>query len=85
MADLIYLLNTLVDKDGKILIPNVYKEVAVLTNEEKELYKKIEFDVSEYRKDVGCGKLMQNENKIDLLMHRFKAYVFKIVLILLTT
>lgn len=39
MADLIYLLNTLVDKDGKILVENVYREVAPLTPEEEALYK----------------------------------------------
>lgn len=39
MADLVYLLNTLVDKDGKILIENINREVAPLQPEEEALYK----------------------------------------------
>lgn len=39
MADLIYLLNSLVDKDGKILVKNMYEDVAPLTVEEEALYK----------------------------------------------
>ncbi|GLV45540.1 Cytosolic non-specific dipeptidase 2 [Carabus blaptoides fortunei] len=72
MSDLVYLLNTLVDKDGRILIPNLYKEVKPLTSEEEELYKKIEFDVSDFRGDVGCKRLRHNEDKIQLLMHRWR-------------
>lgn len=71
MTDLIYLLNTLVDKDGKILIPGLYNEVAALTDKEKLLYGKIDFNVDEYRSDVGCSRLMHNEKKEELLMHRY--------------
>lgn len=49
MSDLIYLMNTLVDKDGKILIPNLYKEVAPLLPNEHEIYSPISFDVEEYK------------------------------------
>jgi nonspecific dipeptidase len=49
MADLIYLLNTLVDKDGKLLITHMYKDVAPLFPGEVEMYDKIEFDMEEYR------------------------------------
>jgi nonspecific dipeptidase len=72
MADLIYLMNTLVDKDGRILIPNVYKEVAPLLPNENEIYENIEFDVSEYRKDLGHTRLMHKEDKTQLLMHRWR-------------
>lgn len=71
-ADLIYLLNTLVDKEGKILIDGIYDEVAPLDATESELYKKIEFDVDSYRADVGTSKLRHNEDKIQLLMHRWR-------------
>lgn len=70
MTDLIYLLNTLVDKDGKILIPGLYNEVAPLTDKEKSIYGKITFDVNDYRTDVGCSRLLHKEKKEDLLMHR---------------
>lgn len=71
MTDLVYLLNTLVDKDGKILVPGLYNEVATLTEKEKALYGKIDFNVDEYRGDVGCNRLMHNEKKEELLMHRY--------------
>lgn len=51
---------SLVDKRGKILIPGVYDSVAPLTDEEKKLYEKIDFDLCEYCKDVGVGKLLHD-------------------------
>ncbi|KAF2889655.1 hypothetical protein ILUMI_16518 [Ignelater luminosus] len=72
MADLIYLLNTLVDKDGKILIPDIQKNVAPLSADENALYEKIEFDVGQYRNSIGTSRLAHNENKVQLLMHRWR-------------
>lgn len=53
-------LGSLVDRKGKILIPGMYDSVAPLTEEEKKLYEKIDFDLSEYCKDVGVGKLLHD-------------------------
>ncbi|XP_017773769.1 PREDICTED: cytosolic non-specific dipeptidase [Nicrophorus vespilloides] len=72
MADLVYLLNTLVDKDGKILVENIYNEVAILSDTEKELYKKVHFDVEEYRTNIGTKQLPHNSVKEQLLMHRWR-------------
>ncbi|XP_065351852.1 cytosolic non-specific dipeptidase [Cloeon dipterum] len=72
MADLIYLMNTLLDKDGNILVPGIMDDVAPVTPAELEIYKEIDFDVSEYRSDVGTNKLLRNEDKIKLLMHRWR-------------
>lgn len=49
MSDLIYLMSTLVDKDGKILITDIYNSVAPLTENEKKLYNTIDFDPEAYR------------------------------------
>lgn len=49
MTDLIYLMNELVDKDGKILITDIYKSVAPLLENEKKLYNSIDFDPEAYR------------------------------------
>lgn len=49
MTDLIYLMNELVDKDGKILITDIYKSVAPLTENETKLYASIDFDPEAYR------------------------------------
>ena len=46
------------DKKGKIQVPGVYQDVAPVTEEEKKLYEQIEFDMDEYRKDVGAGRLL---------------------------
>ena len=38
MADLIYMMNQLVDKDGKILVEGIQNSVAPVTKEELESY-----------------------------------------------
>lgn len=69
---MIYLLGTLVNKDGRIQITDLYKEVAPLQPNENEIYEKISFDVNEYKKDVGTTLLLHKEDKTQLLMHRWR-------------
>ena len=64
MPDLIYLLNTLVDVNGKILIDGIYDNVPKVTPEELKLFEDIEFDVSEYKNSCGAVKLPHNEDKV---------------------
>ncbi|KAM9166638.1 cytosolic non-specific dipeptidase isoform 1-T1 [Pangshura tecta] len=71
MTDLIALMGSLLDKRGKILIPGINEAVAPLTDEELELYEKIDFDLKEYAKDVGATKLLHDTKK-DILMHRWR-------------
>ncbi|XP_067944360.1 cytosolic non-specific dipeptidase-like [Watersipora subatra] len=71
MSDLIYIMDNLVDKDGKIIIPGLYDDVAPLTPEEAKLYESIEFDVEDFRKDVGANKLM-HPSKEKVLQHRWR-------------
>ncbi|KAF7691392.1 hypothetical protein HF521_011689 [Silurus meridionalis] len=71
MTDLITLMGSLVDKKGKILVPGMYDGVAELTNEERKLYEKIEFDLEEYTKDVGAQRLLHS-TKEQVLMHRWR-------------
>ncbi|KAK3697503.1 hypothetical protein QZH41_002099 [Actinostola sp. cb2023] len=71
MRDLVGLLSTLVDVKGKILVPGVYDSVAELTVKEKALYDDIDFDMEDYRADIGHNKLL-HDNKPDLLMHRWR-------------
>lgn len=70
MTDLIYLLNTLVDKEGRILIDGIYNDVAPERPEEQALYEAITFDVEAFKQGIGCTKLLHNEDKVKLLMHR---------------
>nr|XP_014340893.1 PREDICTED: cytosolic non-specific dipeptidase isoform X2 [Latimeria chalumnae] len=71
MTDLIALMGSLVDKKGKILVPDIYKSVAQLTDEELGLYKEIDFDMEEFSKDVGACKLL-HQTKEEILMHRWR-------------
>jgi nonspecific dipeptidase len=64
MADLIYLMNSLVDVNGKILVDDIYNSVAEITNAELATYKDIEFDVDEFRQTVGTSKLPHREDKV---------------------
>uniref|UniRef100_A0A8D0L0X6 Cytosolic non-specific dipeptidase n=1 Tax=Sphenodon punctatus TaxID=8508 RepID=A0A8D0L0X6_SPHPU len=63
MTDLIALMGSLVDKKGRLLIPGIYDAVAPVTDEELQLYDKIDFDLSEYANDVGAGRLL-HETKV---------------------
>jgi len=71
MTDLIALMGSLVDRKGKIMVPGMYDMVAPLTEEEKKLYEKIDFDLDEYCKDVGVGQLL-HDTKEQILMHRWR-------------
>jgi len=73
MADLIWMMNQLVDEDGNILVEGLMDSVAPLTDAEKEKYVNIDFDVDEYRGDIGTpGRLMHGQDKIKTLMARWR-------------
>merc|ERR1712141_587289 len=72
MADLIAMMNTLLDKDGKILVDNLMDQVAPVTSEEEEKYKNIDFNVADYQNDIKANKLMHNQDKIKTLMARWR-------------
>lgn len=72
MADLIYLMNTLLDSKGKILVPGIMDDVVPVTAAEEALYKDIDFDVEDYKKDLGHQKLIHDKDKINTLMARWR-------------
>jgi len=72
MADLIYMMNTLLDSKGTILIPGIMADVAKVTAEEEKLYDAIDFDVEDYRKDMGAPKLIHLNDKKKTLMARWR-------------
>lgn len=72
MADLIYMMNTLLDKDGKILIDGLMDEVAPVTAEELATYETIDFDVHDYKNDLKTSKLMYDGDKVNTLMSRWR-------------
>ncbi|XP_060068837.1 cytosolic non-specific dipeptidase-like [Ylistrum balloti] len=71
MVDLVGVLGTLVDSNGKILIPGISDTVAELTEEERMKYDPIDFSVEDYKTDTGCNALIY-DNKPDILMHRWR-------------
>ena len=64
MADLIHLLNTLLDKDGHILVTGLHDDVAELSSKEAALYDDIEFDAEEYKVGIGSQQLLHKEDKV---------------------
>ncbi|CAI5779823.1 beta-Ala-His dipeptidase-like [Podarcis lilfordi] len=68
-SDLIYLLSTLVDSSGHILIPGIYDAVAPLTEKEKKLYEKIEWDFKKLKDTFGIRNFTYN-TKEELLMRK---------------
>jgi len=72
MADLIYLMNTLLDKDGKILVEGLMDSVAPVTPEEMATYKDIDFDVKDFQTDLQTNKLITNQDKAKTLMARWR-------------
>ncbi|XP_022162428.1 cytosolic non-specific dipeptidase-like [Myzus persicae] len=71
MSDLLYILDQLVDVKGKILIPGFDEGVEPLSEKEKELYEKIEFDVDAYISEIGAYK-SQKATKEELLMSNWR-------------
>jgi len=75
MTDLIKLMSTLVDSQGKILVDGVLDQVAPVTPEEEALYDAIEFDLDEYKKEirvVGNRLINDGGGKRSLLMARWR-------------
>lgn len=66
MSDLIYVLNQLVDIKGNILIPEISEDVEPLSEKEKELYDKIQFDVDAYIDEIGASRPLQ-ETKVCII------------------
>jgi len=72
MGDLIYMMNELIDKDGKILVTGIQDNVEVVTDEERNMYQQIDFDPEDFRKDVGTAKLRHPGDKTGTLMARWR-------------
>lgn len=71
MADLCWILAQLTDVNGKILIDGISDSVAPLTDDEKELYKTIDFNTNAYKNELGAEKLI-SECPQQLLMNRWR-------------
>ena len=71
MIDLVKVMGTLVDSDGKILIKGIDEMVAPVTEEERKLYDNIDFSLDELNKASGSETALYTK-KEDILMHRWR-------------
>jgi len=71
MTDLVTIMGSLVDSRGHILVPGINEQVAKLTAEEAALYEPIDFDLEEYRGDIGTNKLI-HDKKEHVLQSRWR-------------
>lgn len=71
MTDLIKVMSSLVDSQGKILIKGIAEMVAPLTPEEDKLYDTIDFSIDELNAATG-SKTSLHDNKKDALKHRWR-------------
>lgn len=71
MTDMVRLLATLVDGQGKILIPGIYEMVAPQSDEEKALYKGISYEMSDLYESLG-SKTSIHQDKDSVLMSRWR-------------
>ncbi len=55
--ELAKIISKLHDKDGKVTIPNFYKDVVKLTKQEKENFSKLKFSEKKLAKDLGVKEL----------------------------
>jgi len=72
MVDLVYLLGQLVDAKGNILVPGIRSQVKPVTKDEEALYPDIDFDPEDYKNDIGASKLINDGNKMKILMARWR-------------
>jgi len=71
VSDLCWLFSQLIDLHGNIKIDGLHELVAPVTPEEVELYKKIDFDVEDYKKDIAVDNLV-TDDKVKVLMNRWR-------------
>ena len=74
MADLIYMMNTLVNNKGEILVPGIMNDVVPVTDEELATYTSIDFDLDHFKKDIGCHHLLHKMDKV--IINSLLIYLF---------
>jgi nonspecific dipeptidase len=72
MTDLVNVFSKLVDVKGNILIPGVNDTVAPVTDEERKIYEKIDFDLEGHRSDAGSVGGLPHPSKEETLMRRWR-------------
>lgn len=55
MTDVVRLMGSLVDSSGEILVDGIQDDVTPLSDAERASYQEIDFDLEEYKKDIGVA------------------------------
>ncbi|KAI9032161.1 hypothetical protein DFJ74DRAFT_653476 [Hyaloraphidium curvatum] len=71
MTDLIKIMASLVEPDGKILIPGIYDDVAPVSPEEKAIYERIELEMSALEDAIGA-KTTIHDSVVPAVMARWR-------------
>ncbi|XP_063725762.1 cytosolic non-specific dipeptidase-like [Symsagittifera roscoffensis] len=71
MTDLVNLMSSLVDNKGKILVPGIYDMVAPVSEDEKLVYPKLDFDPEHFKNEIGATKLIHDSKEL-LMMNRWR-------------
>lgn len=73
MTDLIKIMSTLVDSNGRILVPGIMDDVSPVTADEESLYDTIDFSLNDYMEEnrISSKKLLHDDKK-SLLMARWR-------------
>ncbi|KAF5348077.1 hypothetical protein D9758_010046 [Tetrapyrgos nigripes] len=71
MTDLIRVMGTLVDVNGKILIPGVDEMVAGADVEERQLYEKLDYSIKDVEDSIGAATAL-SDDKVEVLMGRMR-------------
>lgn len=72
MTDMVKLLSKLVETTGVITVPGVENQVPPPTEEERESYRLLDYQLSDLRNDTGGRKVELSEEPADLLMGRMR-------------
>ncbi|XGW33413.1 hypothetical protein V3C99_017660 [Haemonchus contortus] len=71
MNDLIWIMSQLTEADGKIKIPGLYDLVAPLTEAERKVYEKIDFNMEGFKSDIAAHGLLKS-TKHEILINRWR-------------
>ncbi|TFY83237.1 hypothetical protein EWM64_g777 [Hericium alpestre] len=72
MTDLIALMSKLVDSSGKILIPGVDEMVQEASEEERQIYEKLDYSIKDVEESAG-GSIALSDDKATVLMGRMRS------------
>ena len=59
MANLVRVLSTLTDNAGRVAIEGFYDDVRPVDEDEMDLYRKVQFDLELYKRNLGVERLLQ--------------------------